>query len=122
MRYLVVGALTMAGVVLGSITAFRWALQGAIALAWTAFAFGILGILVLIACLWLYVRTGAVETRQEHFWANAGPGRMPHDRAQERAWLRELHSVSGVPPAGRGASTSRPSRGEARTSKPTVAL
>ncbi len=101
MRYLVVGALTMAGVVLGSVVAVSWALHGAMALAWTAFAFGILGILVLIACLWLYARTGAVETRQEHPWANAGPGRMPHDRAQERAWLRELHSVSGVPPAGR---------------------
>jgi len=119
MRYLVVGALTMGGILLGSFAAVHWALHGAMALAWTAFALGVVGFFVLIACLWLYGRTAVDDARQEHPRRDFGPAR---DRAQERAWLREPPTVTGVRPAGRGASTSRPTRGEAHTSKRTVAL
>ncbi len=106
MRYLVVGVLTMAGIVLGIIAALYWALHGAIALAWTAFSFGALGILVLIACLWLYARTGTRDARQEHAWPpeyagpDFGPAGRPRDRAQERAWMRDPSTVA-VPQARR---------------------
>ncbi len=107
MRYLVIGALTMVSIVLGSLAALSWALQGAIALAWTAIGFGVLGVLVLIVCLWLYVRAGVDDARQEAF----GPTR---DRAQERAWLKEPPTSAGVRLAGRGVPTSRPISGERR--------
>jgi len=45
----------MASIVLGSLAALNWALHGALALAWAAFAFGVLGVVVLIACLGLYM-------------------------------------------------------------------
>lgn len=111
MRYLVVGMLTMASIVLGSFAAVNWALQGAIALAWMAFTFGVLGVLVLLACVWLYVRTGVGDARQEDPGTAFGPAR---DRAQERAWMREPPTVAGVHRVGRGASTLRPIRGERR--------
>jgi len=111
MRYLVVGMLTMASIFLGSFAAVNWALQGAIALAWMAFTFGVLGVLVLIACVWLYVRTGVGDARQEDPGTAFGPAR---DRAQERAWMREPPTVAGVRRVGRGASTLRPIRGERR--------
>lgn len=105
----------MASIVLGSFAAVNWALDGTIGLAWTAFAFGVLGILVLIACLLLYAFTGGGDARQEDPRTGFGPAR---DRAQERAWLREPPTVAGVRPAGLGASASRPIRSERRVTYP----
>lgn len=109
MRYLVIGAVTVAGIVLASLAAVDWALHGAMVLAGAAFACGIVGVFVLIACLWLYVRMGVDDARQEHAWTAFGPARRPRDRAQERAWMTEPPRVGGVRPA----STTRPGRGEA---------
>jgi hypothetical protein len=109
MRYLIVGALTMAGIVLGSIAAVDWALDGATALAWTAFGFGVLGVLVLIACLWLYARGGLGHARQDPRLTEFGYAREPYNRAQDRPWMREPHAAAGPRPPGPGASTWRPS-------------
>lgn len=123
MRYRIVGALTVASIVLGSLAALNWALHGALALAWAAFAFGVLGVVVLIACLGLYMLPDDEDdARQEHPWAAPSPAPRPHDRAQDRAWLREPHTIAGVRPAGPPASMSRPSRGEGDTSERTKAL
>ena len=133
MRYRIVGALTMASIVLGSLAALNWALHGALALAWAAFAFGVLGVVVLIACLGLYMaRDEEDDARQEHPWAAPSPAQhpwaapspapKPRDRAQDRAWLREPHTIAGVRPAGPAAPMSRPSRGEGDTSERTKAL
>ena len=132
MRYRIVGALTMASIVLGSLAALNWALHGALALAWAAFAFGVLGVVVLIACLGLYMaRDDEDDARQEHPWAAPSPAQhpwaapspapKPRDRAQDRAWLREPHTIAGVRPAGPAAPMSRPSR-EGDTSERTKAL
>jgi len=117
MRYLVIGSVTMAGIVLASLVAVDWALHGAMALAWTAFACGILGVLALIACLWLYVRMGRGDARQEHPETAFSPAHGPHDRAQERAWMRGPPLVADVRPA----STTGPRRREAHRSKRSVA-
>lgn len=117
MRYLVVGAVTMAGIVLASLAALDWALHGAMVLAWTAFAFGIVGVFVLIACLLLYARMGVDDARQEHAWTAFDPAHRPRDRAQERAWMTERPRVAGVGPA----STPRPRRGEAHRPNRSVA-
>jgi len=123
MRYRIVGALTVASMVLGSLAALNWALHGALALAWAAFAFGVLGVVVLIACLGLYMlRDDEDDTRQEHPWAAPSPAPRPHDRAQDRAWLREPHTIAGVRPAGPAAPMPRPSRAEGDTSERTKAL
>ena len=123
MRYRIVGALTMASIVLGSLAALNWALHGALALAWAAFAFGVLGVVVLIACLGLYMlRDDEDNARQEHPWAARSPAPRPHDRAQDRAWLREPHTIAGVRPAGPAAPMPRPSRAEGDTSERTKAL
>ena len=123
MRYRIVGALTVASIVLGSLAALNWALHGALALAWAAFAFGVLGVVVLIACLGLYMlRDDEDDARQEHPWAAPSPAPRPHDRAQDRAWLREPHTIAGVRPAGPAAPMPRPSRAEGDTSERTKAL
>ena len=123
MRYRIVGALTMASIVLGSLAALNWALHGALALAWAAFAFGVLGVVVLIACLGLYMaRDDEDDARQEHPWAAPSPAPKPRDRAQDRAWLREPHTIAGVRPAGPAAPMSRPSRGDGDTSERTKAV
>ncbi len=123
MRYRIVGALTMASIVLGSLAALNWALHGALALAWAAFAFGVLGVVVLIACLGLYMLgDDEDDARQEHPWAAPSPAPRPHDRAQDRAWLREPHTIAGVRPAGPAAPMSRPNRGEGDLSERTKAL
>jgi len=132
MRYRIVGALTVASIVLGSLAALNWALHGALALAWAAFAFGVLGVVVLIACLGLYMaRDDEDDARQEHPWAAPSPAQhpwaapspapKPRDRAQDRAWLREPHTIAGVRPAGPAAPMPRPSR-EGDTSERTKAL
>lgn len=120
MRYLVVGTLTFAGIALGSFVGVGWALDGSMALAWTAFAFGILGVLVLIACLGLYALMG-LEDDEERPRTGFGPAPMWQDRAHERAWLREPPAVAAVRPAGLGAARPRPNRGEAHSSKRPVA-
>ena len=96
MRYPVIGTLTVASIVLGSFAALKWALQGAIALAWTTFAFGVFGVFVLIACLWLYFRAGVGDARQKDPRTAFGPAR---DRAQERAWMRQPPTAAGSAPS-----------------------
>lgn len=113
----------MAGIVLATLAAVDWAFHGAIALAWTAFSFGVLGVFVLIACLWLYVRRGVGHAREERSRPEPGPAAWPRDRAQERAWLREPPMPSaGVSPTPRGAMASRRNPSESHRSKRTVAL
>lgn len=121
MRYLVVGALALAGIVLGSFFALNWALHGTMALAWLAAAFAALGVVVIIACLLLYVLGGG-DPGPEPRRMPLGPPSRPPDRAQERAWLREPYRVAPVRPARQGASTSRPTERDARTSERRVAL
>lgn len=119
MRYQVVGA--TASILLGIFSAVHWALHATLALAWTAFAFGVLGLLVLIACLWRYARPEARDAPQEHPWTAVGPAQWLNDRAQERTGVRQPRPVTAVRPAGPGASTPRPHRREAHPSRRTVA-
>lgn len=109
----VVGALTMASIVLG-FAALDWALHGAMAFAWVAFALGVLGVGGLLACLCTYVFTGVGDARPEQPQTGFAAARTPHHRAPDRPWLREP-TVAGVRPAGLGASMSRPIAGQARS-------
>ena len=113
MRYLVTGTLVTAGIVLGSVLGVRFAMEGAMSLAWTALGLGVLGWFVLIVCLWLYARSDAGD----------GPvvysPMLPHSpasgraRAQDRPWLTDPQpartGAHDAPANGRARAQDRPS-------------
>lgn len=114
MRYLVVGALALLGIVVGSFFALNWALHATMSLAWVAAGFAALGVLVLIGCLVSAVLTDGDSGPEPPRRVFGPPPSMPRDRAQERAWLRDPYTIPPVRPVAPGPSAPGPNGRETR--------